>query len=63
MNTAAQQLLYEIRNLEAQHDALVREVERKAAELGQVGGQIQVETKRLEKIRAEIDAVKRKFGV
>jgi hypothetical protein len=60
---AAAQLLADIRQLEAQHDALVREIERKAAELGQVGGQIQVETKRLEKIRAEIDAVKRKFGV
>jgi chromosome segregation ATPase len=63
MNTAAQQLLYEIRNLEGQHDALVREVERKAAELGQLGAEIQLETTRLEKIRAEIQRVKTSFGV
>jgi hypothetical protein len=56
-------LARDVRDLEATHDALVREIERKYAELDQVGAKIKAENERLAHIRAEIQKVKTKFGV
>jgi hypothetical protein len=62
MSTAAQ-LNHDIRGLEATHDALVREIDRKYGELDQIAAEIKLESDRLDKIRAEIANVKAHFGV
>jgi hypothetical protein len=62
MSTAAE-LKHDIRELEREHDALVREIDRKHKELDQVRLQIKAETERFTKIQAEIKKVKDYFGV
>jgi hypothetical protein len=53
----------EVLDLEAKHDALVREIDRKHEELDQVRARVSAETDRLAKIQAEIAKIKAKFGV
>jgi hypothetical protein len=62
MSTSTQ-LRGDIRDLEAQHDRLVREIDRKHDELDQVRAKIKREGDRLGKIQAEIARVKNHFGV
>jgi hypothetical protein len=52
-----------LRELEAIHDRLVREIDRKEQELDSVRADIKGETERLAKIQAEIKRVKAQFGV
>jgi hypothetical protein len=61
--SAAAELKSDIRALEAEHDALVRAINRKHAELDALGIQIKASTDNLAKIRAEIAKVKSHFGV
>jgi hypothetical protein len=60
MSTA---LRRDVLDLEAKHDALVREIDRKHMELDQVRAQIKTETERLAKIEAAIKKVKDRLGV
>jgi hypothetical protein len=60
MSTA---LRRDVLDLEAKHDALVREIDRKHNELDRVRANIKAETERLAKIQAEIKKVKAHFGV
>jgi hypothetical protein len=61
MSVAA--LEYDIRGLEAKHDALAREIDRQHQALDQARADIKAEVARLEMIRAEIAKVKSHFGV
>jgi hypothetical protein len=61
--SAVAQLKSDVTALEAEHDALVRAVDRKHQELDALNVQIKAETDRLAKIRAEIQKVKNHFGV
>jgi hypothetical protein len=61
--SAVAQLQHDILELEAKHDRLVREIDRKYAELDQVRAEINAEAVRLAKIRAEIVRIKSHFGV
>jgi chromosome segregation ATPase len=61
--SAVAQLKSDVTALEAEHDALVRAIDRKHQELDSLGVQIKSATERLDKIRAEIAKVKAHFGV
>jgi hypothetical protein len=61
--SATAELQHDIRDLEARHDALVRAIDRKHAELDSVHALIKAATEKLTKIEAAIKAVKNRFGV
>jgi chromosome segregation ATPase len=63
MISTAAELKDDIRDLEARHDALVRAIDRKHAELDSVHAQIKAASEKLTKIEAAIKAVKNRFGV
>jgi hypothetical protein len=63
MSTATKQLERDVLDLERQHDALVRAIDRKHGELDQINVKIQAATERLANIQAEIQKVKKRFGV
>jgi chromosome segregation ATPase len=61
--SAVAQLKSDVTALEAEHDALVRAINRKHQELDALNTHIKSATERLDKIRAEIQKVKNHFGV
>jgi predicted nucleic acid-binding Zn-ribbon protein len=61
--SAVAELKRDVTALEAEHDALVRTITRKHAELDQLNTHVRAATERLDKIRAEIARVKAHFGV
>jgi septation ring formation regulator EzrA len=63
MSTATRQLERDILDLEREHDALVRAIERKHQEYDHLLVNIQARTEQLDKIKAEIQKVKKHFGV
>jgi hypothetical protein len=63
MSTATRELQHDILELEARHDALERNIDRKHQELDSLAVQIKIRTEELAKIRAEIQKVKNHFGV
>jgi chromosome segregation ATPase len=61
--SAATQLKSDVLELEREHDALTRTIDRKHAELDSLNVHIRARTDDLARIRAEIAKVKAHFGV
>jgi chromosome segregation ATPase len=61
--SAVAQLKSDVTELEAEHDALVRAIARKHAELDALNSHIKAATDRLDKIRTEIQKVKAHFWI